>query len=39
MMGRRHQRRALRSLDDWQLADIGLSRDQAQQEARKWLWK
>jgi hypothetical protein len=37
-MDRRSQRRALRHLDDWQLADVGLSREQALQESRRWFW-
>jgi uncharacterized protein YjiS (DUF1127 family) len=35
----RHQRQALLQLEDHQLADIGLSRKQAEQEARKPFWK
>jgi uncharacterized protein YjiS (DUF1127 family) len=37
--GRQQQRRALRELDDRMLADIGLSREQAEAEARKPLWR
>jgi uncharacterized protein YjiS (DUF1127 family) len=36
---RRRQRRALLELDDARLADIGLSRQQAEQEGRKPFWK
>jgi len=32
-------RRILNTLDDRMLADIGISKDQAQQEARKPFWK
>jgi uncharacterized protein YjiS (DUF1127 family) len=38
-MARQRQRRALRELDDRMLRDIGLTRDQAQDEARKPFWK
>jgi uncharacterized protein YjiS (DUF1127 family) len=34
----RRQRRALRELDPHQLADIGLSADQAMAEARRPIW-
>jgi uncharacterized protein YjiS (DUF1127 family) len=33
------QRRALRDLDDRQLADIGVTREAAEREARKWFWQ
>jgi uncharacterized protein YjiS (DUF1127 family) len=33
------QRRILLELDDRLLSDIGLTRDQAEQEARKPFWK
>lgn len=33
-----HQRRALSTLSDAQLSDIGLSRDEAQAEARRPFW-
>jgi uncharacterized protein YjiS (DUF1127 family) len=36
---RRRQRKALLELDAQLLADIGLSREQAEQEARKPFWK
>jgi uncharacterized protein YjiS (DUF1127 family) len=35
---RRHQRRQLLDLDDRLLADIGISRQQAVEEARKFDW-
>ena len=38
MMERRIQRRALRDLDDWQLADVGLTREPALRDSRRWLW-
>jgi uncharacterized protein YjiS (DUF1127 family) len=34
-----HQRRALRDLDDRQLADIGVTREAAEREAAKWFWQ
>ena len=36
---RRHQRKCLLELDDRQLHDIGLTRDQARAEAHKPLWR
>lgn len=39
MLSRRRQRRALLKLDDHLLDDIGLTRDQADKEARKPFWK
>ncbi len=36
---RRRQRQALLELEDHLLADIGLTREQAEQEARKPFWK
>lgn len=36
---RRHTRRTLRTLDDFQLTDIGLTRRAARDEARKWFWR
>jgi uncharacterized protein YjiS (DUF1127 family) len=39
MYRRRRQRQALLQLEDHQLSDIGLSRKQAGQEARKPFWK
>ena len=39
MAQRRHQRQALRELDDRLLDDIGLTREQAAREARKWFWQ
>jgi uncharacterized protein YjiS (DUF1127 family) len=39
MFNRRRQRQALLELDDHLLDDIGLTREQAEQEARKPLWK
>ncbi|WP_300548131.1 DUF1127 domain-containing protein [Roseovarius sp.] len=38
MLAVRHQRRALRNLDDTALADIGLSRAQADAEAARPFW-
>ena len=34
----RRQRRALRDLDDHQLVDIGVTRDEALREAQKLFW-
>lgn len=39
MYRRRRQRQALLDLEDHQLADIGVSRQQAEQEARKPFWQ
>jgi uncharacterized protein YjiS (DUF1127 family) len=39
MYRRRRQRQALLELDDDLLNDVGLTRDQAEQEARKTFWK
>ena len=39
MYRRRRQRQALLQLEDHQLSDIGLSREQAEQEAHKPFWK
>lgn len=36
---RRGQRRALAGLEDYRLKDIGVSREQADREARKPFWK
>jgi uncharacterized protein YjiS (DUF1127 family) len=36
---RHRQRRQLMEMDDRQLKDIGITRDQAEQEARKPIWK
>ena len=36
---RYRQRRQLMELDDRQLKDIGITREQAEQEARKPIWK
>ena len=36
---RTRQRRALGELDDRLLADIGLTREQALRECRKWSWE
>ncbi|MGH6728306.1 MAG: DUF1127 domain-containing protein [Pseudolabrys sp.] len=33
------QRGLLKDLDDWQLKDLGLTREQAMREARKPFWK
>ncbi len=33
------QRGLLNELEDWQLRDLGLTRDQAKREARKPFWK
>ncbi len=38
-MARQRQRRALAELDDRLLRDVGLTRDQAQDEAHKPFWK
>lgn len=38
MMSLYRQRAALRRLDDHQLADLGLSRSEAEAEARRPLW-
>jgi uncharacterized protein YjiS (DUF1127 family) len=39
MFYRRRQRQALQELEDHLLADIGVTREQAEQEARKPFWK
>jgi uncharacterized protein YjiS (DUF1127 family) len=39
MFRRRRQRQAMLELDDHLLADIGLTREQAELEARKAFWK
>ena len=36
---RRRSRHALSQLNDWQLADVGLTRDEAAQEASRVFWK
>jgi uncharacterized protein YjiS (DUF1127 family) len=36
---RHRQRRQLMEMDDRQLKDIGITREQAEQEARKAIWK
>ena len=36
---RTRQRRVLGELDDHMLADIGLTREQALRESRKWSWE
>lgn len=36
---RARQRRVLREMEDWQLADIGISREQAEREAAKPFWQ
>ena len=33
------ERRALKELDDRELADIGFTRQAAEREARKWFWQ
>ena len=33
------ERRTLAQLTDWELRDIGLSRDEADAEAEKWFWR
>ena len=33
------QRRRLRAMENWQLADIGVSRQDAEREARKPCWR
>lgn len=37
--GRSRQRRALAELDERLLADVGVSRQAAQSEAKKWFWQ
>ena len=37
--GRSRQRLALSQLDAERLADIGVSRDQAERELKKWFWQ
>jgi uncharacterized protein YjiS (DUF1127 family) len=39
MWRRRRERQWLLELDDHTLADIGITREQAKQEARKWPWQ
>ena len=39
MFRRRRQHQAMLELDDHLLADIGFTREQAEQEARKAFWK
>jgi uncharacterized protein YjiS (DUF1127 family) len=39
MAQRRHQRQALRELDDRLLDDIGVTPEQAEREVRKWFWQ
>jgi uncharacterized protein YjiS (DUF1127 family) len=39
MFQRQHQRQALLELEDHLLDDLGLTREQAEQEARKPFWK
>jgi uncharacterized protein YjiS (DUF1127 family) len=39
MWQKRHERQRLLELDDHLLADIGLTREQAEQEARKRPWR
>jgi uncharacterized protein YjiS (DUF1127 family) len=36
---RRRERQALLELDDRLLADVGVSRQQAERQARKWFWQ
>ena len=36
---KRRERQRLAELDDHLLADIGVSREQAEQESRKWFWE
>ncbi|TFF22117.1 DUF1127 domain-containing protein [Jiella endophytica] len=36
---RHRQRRDLSDLSDWQLRDLGLTRDEAEEEARKPFWR
>jgi uncharacterized protein YjiS (DUF1127 family) len=38
-VARSDERRALRELEDHDLADIGMSRAQALREVRKWFWQ
>lgn len=38
-LDRHRQRRLLLELDDHLLADVGLSREAAAREARKWFWQ
>ncbi|MCZ8149165.1 MAG: DUF1127 domain-containing protein [Roseomonas sp.] len=39
MLARHHERRLLASLDARTLRDLGLSREEAGQEAQKWFWQ
>jgi uncharacterized protein YjiS (DUF1127 family) len=39
MLARSRERRLLASLDARTLRDLGLSREEAGQEARKWFWQ
>lgn len=39
MLARSRERRVLASLDARGLRDIGLARDEAAREARKWFWQ
>jgi uncharacterized protein YjiS (DUF1127 family) len=39
MAQRRRERQALLDLDDWLLDDIGVTREQAERQARKWFWQ
>jgi uncharacterized protein YjiS (DUF1127 family) len=39
MLTRHHERRLLASLDARTLRDLGLSREEAGQEAQKWFWQ
>jgi uncharacterized protein YjiS (DUF1127 family) len=39
MTQRRHERQALLELDDWLLDDVGVTREQAERQTRKWFWQ
>ena len=38
-VSRKRQRRQLKSMEAWQLADIGVDRERAEREARKPCWR
>ncbi len=39
MLQRRRERHALLELDDRLLDDVGMTREDAERQARKWLWQ
>jgi uncharacterized protein YjiS (DUF1127 family) len=39
MAQRRHERQAILELDDRLLNDVGVTRDEAERQARKWFWQ